>query len=254
MPDYFLVRHRTQLGIGGNRERTYFVAGDGGVWREGTIEQAPQYPYPPNGALFINGELWLAGARGNHYNCKPGSGEPNYFNAQGFSGELTIAASEDIIIAQDVILYSSNPDYTVPLYSRDVLGLIAEKHILIWRNAPTVTRIHAGLGAIGRETIEYPHAPANCSNGSYPPNGINGTISVDGINCYGVYNEKQTLTIWGCLIMRERGLIHTSYQGGERGFDSKDYNYDRRFRRNPPPHFFITRGHGNYYAEPMLFN
>ncbi|MCP4581412.1 MAG: hypothetical protein GY839_07315, partial [candidate division Zixibacteria bacterium] len=253
-PDHFHVRHRSQMGEAGRRERPYFVVED--VFREGSIDQAPEYPYPPTGALFIEGELWLAGGKATtFYNYGNGdSGDPD-FNAGGYGGELTIAASGDIIITQDVVVASCNPpDYTVHMDYQEVLGLISEKHILVWRNAPAVTRIHAGLGAIGSTGVEIPHSPANCADDSYPPNSKYGTISVDGINCYGVTDLKTTLTIWGCLIMRERGLIHSSYNGGVRGFGSKDYNYDRRFRRNPPPHFFVTRGHGNYYAEPMLFN
>ncbi|MCP4581411.1 MAG: hypothetical protein GY839_07310 [candidate division Zixibacteria bacterium] len=249
-PEYFLLRHRSQLGTEGGRQRNYYPAGEGGVWREGTIDQAPQYQYPPTGAIFIEGELWLAGAKGNHYNSQPGSGEPETFIAGGFAGEMTIAASGDIIIAQDVVYASCDPDYSVPFDSPDVLGIISEKHLLIWRNAPVTMRIHAGLGAIGMVEQEYQHSPSNCPNGTYPPNGINGTISVDGINCYGISNAKLKLTICGCLIMKERGLIHSSYQGGERGYDSKDYIYDWRFRRNPPPHFFITRGRDSYYAQP----
>jgi hypothetical protein len=236
-PDYFI--YRTRPATVGSRNQTSFAFPQ-------NIYDAPHYAYPPTKALFIEGEVWITAAKGQlHYNHLAGDS----LTLHGFRGQLTIAASGDIIIPQDVVYESSNPDGSVPMESMDVLGLISEKHILVWRRCSQTVKITAALGAIGL-TPDLDSIPANrCSNGIMPEDGINGTISMDGINCYNTTNEKQQLTIWGCLIQRERGLIHTSYVGGLRGFISKDYKYDFRFRHMPPPHFFKTKARGNYYVE-----
>jgi len=243
----FIVRHRSQVGTLGSRNSIRFDT----TLYDYTLLAAPRYDYPPTGALFIEGELWITGAKGTHFNVGPG-GDPIGPTGTGFEGELTIAASGDIIIADDIVYRSSNANGSVPTSSPDILGLISEKHILVWRNCAPTVKINAGLGAIGNQSvpdvIPASRCPAPYSN-IVPVDGKYGTISVDGINCYGQTNPKTTLTIVGCLIQKERGLIHTSFQGGERGFISKDYTYDTRFRRHPPPHFFVTRKSGNYYNE-----
>ena len=205
-------------------------------------------PYPTSKALFIEGELWVTAAKGKmHYN---NDGSTDSLRLSGFSGELTIAASGDIIIPQDVSYAETNPDGTIPEGCLSVLGLISEKHILIWRHCPQYIRVQAALAAIGSLSVADYLDENSCANDDYPPDGIHGTISVDGINCYYEENEKQRLEIRGCLIQRERGLIHTHYgpPGLDRGFVSKKYKYDFRFRNNPPPHFFKTKGRADYYS------
>jgi len=236
-PEYFIYRTRPATAMSRNQSSFAFPQ---------NINDAPHFAYPPTKALFIEGEVWITAAKGRmHYNHLAGDS----LTLHGFRGQLTIGASGDIIIAQDIVYESSNPDGSVPLNSPDLLGLISEKHILVWRGCGQTVKVTAGLAAIGL-LPDLDSIPANrCPNGSFPPDSKYGTISVDGINCYNVENEKQTLTIWGCLIQRERGLIHTSFSGGHRGFISKDYNYDFRFRKTPPPHFFWTKARGNYYVE-----
>ena len=240
----FIVRHRQQnVGLG-KRDKIRFDS----TLYDFKLDYAPRYPYPPTGALFIEGELWITGAIGTHFNVGPG-GESSGPAGTGFEGELTIGASGDIIIADDIVYKSSNLDGSVPITSPDVLGLISEKHILVWRNCAPTIKINAGLGAIGDQSVRDVIQASRCPSGIIPVDGKYGTISVDGVNCYGQTNAKNKIKIVGCLIQKERGLIHTHYDGGERGFFSKDYKYDKRFANHPPPHFFITRGAGNYYSE-----
>jgi hypothetical protein len=216
-------------------------------------ENYAHYPYPSSGALFIEGELWLCGPSGaSHFNT---AFEPGYI-IYGFGGNLTIAASGDIIIAQDVECANNNTDGTVPVSCQYYLGLISERHILVWRNAPSTVKINAGLGAIGFEMEDDSlNNSTRCPNSSHNPvAGPLGTISIDGINCYGWENEKQKLLIHGCLIMRERGLVHSRYGTPQeyRGYISKDYTYDKRFRTHPPPHFFETSKLNNFYSEYVV--
>ncbi len=241
-PEGFYVRHRPNST--GSRNLDHFDFGE-------DITFMHIKPYPATQALFIEGELWITAAKDSlHYN--------NFFGndslvLRGFRGELTIGASGDIIIAQNVMYESSLPNGDVPIGSPDVLGLISEKHILIWRGVDDNSTIivNAALAAIGllpdEDLIEASRCPPPY-DWRIPVDGIHGTISVDGINCYDQSMEKYQLKIYGCLIMRERGLIHTHYQGGLRGFRSKQYKYDFRFRYHPPPHFFKTKGRAEYYS------
>ena len=245
----YIVRHRKQDNGNCSRRRTSYDPDSYYRYSQHLIN-CEIHPYPASMALFVDGELWVSAPKGMHFNCV-NSNEESFFG-HGFEGKLTIAASGDIIIPQDILYKSANPNGSVPSSSSDVLGLIAEKHILIWRNAPSTVKIDAGMGAIGNQSSPDHLLPATCLNGNWSIDGRFGTISVDGINCYGENNEKSQLTIYGCLIMKERGLIHTSYNGGTRGFISKNYHYDQRFIQNPPPHFFQTRDVGNYYRERVF--
>lgn len=250
--DGYCVRHRSTIGNAGLRRQLRYSADPPptGLYDEGYLVNQPKIPYPASQALFVDGELWISAPKGLYFNCYSNN-EPAVYG-QGFEGVLTIGASGDIIITQDILYRSANPNGSVPESSEDVLGLISEKHVLVWRNCPSTIKIDAGIGAIGDQPSPDHIAAAACDNGSWPVDGMFGTISVDGINCYGENKEKSQLTIYGCLIMKERGLIHTSYNGGARGFVSKNYHYDRRFITDPPPHFFETIDEGNYYEETIF--
>lgn len=214
------------------------------TWLNGdTFREGDEYPVPSTGALFIDDEVWIAAPKNKSHYSEPGGD-----SLHGFIGQLTIAASGDIIIAQDVVVASVEADGTVPETSEDLLGLISEKHILVWRHCPNVVNITAGLAAVGYG-IPDTFPSKVCINGEISEDGNNGTISMDGINCYDISNEKAELFIYGCLIQRERGLIHTSYNGGRRGFISKDYHYDFRFSKTPPPHFLTTDNPRSCYFE-----
>ena len=262
MPEGFLVRTRNITGTLGSRNRPYYPVGD--LEESGNFDinlndalhsASHFYPYPYTGALFIEGEAWIAGSKNPipHYNCDDGNlnETPDFFPG-GLDGELTIACSGDMIIPGDVLVHSANADGTVPLSSWDVLGLISERHILVWRNAPDVVRISAGLGAIGAEMSPSAPPSGRCPDGDPSVDGINGTISIDAINCYGETNIKDRLFIYGCLIQRERGLVHSIFEGGNRGYIAKDYMYDPRFRVHAPPHFFEVKAISNYYIEKVM--
>jgi hypothetical protein len=257
-PDYFLVRHRLAIPPYGDRNHRYFrYDTDTSTYNMSLTEAESysRYPYPgpESEALFIEGELWLCGPSGAaHFNTRY---EPNYI-IHGFGGgNLTIAASGDIVIAQDVEYADNNSDGSVPSTCQNTLGLISERHILVWRLAPSTVKINAGLGAIGysMDMDDSAYSGNKCPDSASVHSSVtgrNGTISIDGINCYGIFNEKQKLWIQGCVIMRERGLVHSHYgtPSKERGYITKYYRYDHRFRYHPPPHFFETFiGTDNYW-------
>lgn len=175
---------------------------------------------PPSGALFIEGKVLVKANRGN------GDIFDGSFESLGFEGKLTLASSDTMIIPDNLIYRFANDDNSVPTTISDVLGLISENFIMIGENVGDTVYINAAMAS------------------------INGSITVQDIYRYGYFNEKQSLFIYGSLAQRNRGLVHSSYNGGLRGFIEKDYHYDTRLRTNPPPYFLpIQDGPSIYYEE-----
>ena len=150
-------------------------------------------PLPENGALFVNGgNLDISGI---------------------LNGQLSVGTNRSIVIP-DNITYNTNPR-TDPT-STDTLGLIAEKDVVISRNAPHDLEIAASVMALGDSfTVEeYWQGPA-----------------------------KGTLSVYGGIIQDERGPVGTfnaSTNTKVSGY-SKDYQHDTRLMNNPPP-FYPTTG------------
>ncbi len=180
-----------------------------------SIAEAPAYPVPNSGAVFVNGKVWLSASKGHPDNSD------GTFISEGFSGQLTIATSDTLIITDNLVYMHSRPDFTIPSTMdscSDILGLVSEHFIMIGKDAPDTIYIHAALAA------------------------INGSISIQDIyenHAPGWNNEKYKLNIFGTLAQRYRGIIHTSDFpiGHMRGYISKNYRYDVRLQDNPPPYF-----------------
>jgi hypothetical protein len=176
------------------------------------------YEIPATGAQFVEGKLYIKADRG-------GSDEfdPTFFSL-GFEGRLTVASSDTMIIADNLVYRYSRYDRTVPEDIQDALGLISENFIMVGKDVDDYVYINAALAA------------------------INGSISVQDIYDYWVENEKQSLFIYGSLAQRNRGIVHTT-DYDSRGFIQKDYFYDNRFITNPPPHFVSTGNKRYVYYE-----
>jgi len=164
---------------------------------------------PSNGAIYVDGMLR------NKWDADGG----NIFVEGTLSGELTIGASNDIYIT-DNLLYANS--------TNDILGLIAQKNIYINHFAnPNYQgdvshdniEINAVLFAL-EESIEFEDYwyPSYVWPNNYPM-------------------PKDTLTINGALIQSIRGPIG-QFSGSTRirGY-SKDYHYDSRLLYKEPPHF-----------------
>lgn len=158
-------------------------------------------PLPANGALFV-----ACGGR----RCRDGgsltiSGELN--------GRLTAGAERDIIIP-DSVVYADDPR-TNP-NSTDTLGLIAERDVVVSRNAPNNVEIDASIMALDTSFM---------------------------LDDWWVGPPKGTLTVYGGIIQEERGPVGTfnGATGQKISGYSKDYSYDSRLLNNPPP-FYPTTG------------
>ncbi|MBU4346540.1 MAG: hypothetical protein KKH29_04345 [Candidatus Omnitrophica bacterium] len=152
-------------------------------------------PLPGNGALFVTGgNLTVSGT---------------------LDGRLTMGTNRDVIVANS-ITYSDDPRDNPPQDpSDDMLGLIAERDVVISQDAPDNVTVEASIMALGDSfTVE---------------------------DWWGG-DPKDTLTVYGGIIQNERGPVGTFNPiTGERTGYLKDYNHDPRLLIEPPP-FYPTTG------------
>jgi hypothetical protein len=147
---------------------------------------------PPNGAIFVNGgDATVSGT---------------------LAGQVTIGTSENLVIP-DHLDYVTNPTREG---ASDLLGLVAERDVVVSRSAPSGLRIHGLIVAPnGSFTVEHWWVP--------PPKG--------------------ELHIYGGLIQdaaAPTGAFHTRTGNLVSGF-GKDYKYDERLAAMSPP-FAPTAG------------
>jgi len=153
-------------------------------------------PLPVNGALFVNGgNVTVSGT---------------------LDGQLTIGASDDVIVTNNVTCAvdpKTNPS------SDDILGLVAERNVVISQAAPFDLTIQASVTALASSfTVEN----------------------------WWVGPPKGDLHIYGGIIQDRRGPVGTfnSSTGDKVSGYSKDYQYDSRFSSTAPP-FYPTTGDYN---------
>jgi Tfp pilus assembly protein PilX len=152
-----------------------------------------------------------------------------------YSGQLTIAAENDVIIDGNIRRTSS---------SADLLGLIANNFIRVAHPVCPSTNTGCSGGTITSQT-----AKSQCnsgvngtSSGGQPAAITNPTIeaavmSIDHsfiVDHYDCGASLGTLTVNGAISQKFRGAVGTT---GGTGY-IKDYNYDDRLRFQEPPHFF----------------
>ncbi len=165
-------------------------------------------------------------------------------------GRVTVAATDDIIIADD-ITYVTNPGAGV---CNDILGIFSGADVVVSDN-----------------TINSPTRPApNAQHRSYddtPSEFIHGVVlalgifTVDNYTGGSNHDEPCEATVWGrgCLYLTGGVIQHTR---GAVGLSSrygylKRYSYDQCAYTNPPP-YFPTTGHfekGRYFEiDPVGFD
>ncbi len=129
------------------------------------------------------------------------------------SGRLSIAAENEIYIAEDVV-YSIAP--TEPTCV-DALGLIAGNNIVVSKGSPSGSSL----------TI---HATMMAFDGSFY------------VKNYSSIPVMGNLTVYGGIIQNRRGAVGTfnSYTGQRVSGYLKDYHYDNRVTDEPPPYFPTT--------------
>jgi hypothetical protein len=190
----------------------------GNTWEDPTWVNLPFWELPPSGAIYVNGKCWISTTI-DPDNPVPGEG--------GLDGRVTVASSDTMYIrGQTLYACFDNVNNIVPRYCDDALGLISEKWVLVSDRLPSWhfgIKINAGIAA------------------------LRGSFSVDRI--YGNAREHQSLFVYGSIAQFHRGIVHTGPCGGGNGYCQKDYKYDTRFQKNPPPHFISIEDRKPVYYE-----
>ena len=182
----------------------------------------PLLELPPSKAIYVNGKCWISTT------VFPDSANPHDGR---LDGRVTVA-SKDTMYIRGQTLYSCFDEVNniVPLNCDDALGLISEKWVLVSDRLPGWhygIKITAGIAA------------------------LRGSFSVDRV--YTNAREHQSLFVYGSIAQYHRGIVHRGGCGSGVGYCQKDYKYDDRFRKNPPPHFISIENRKPIYSEEFFY-
>jgi hypothetical protein len=205
-------------------------------------------PVPSDGVVYVqNG----AGCSNSYspftvtYPATSGCGNAIVDTGGGsYSGQLTIAAENDVIIDGNIVRNSS---------SADLLGLIANNFIRIKHPVCETSgtspdpNCAGGTGVPGSVTEQAAKGDCDADNdGNRAGNGTgsNNPLRIDAallaidhsfiVDHYDCGTSLGNLTVNGAISQKFRGAVGTT---GNTGY-IKDYNYDDRLRFQEPPHFF----------------
>jgi Tfp pilus assembly protein PilX len=139
------------------------------------------------------------------------SGCGNVRVSGSYSGQLTIAAENDVII-----------DGNITRTSTGLLGLVANNFVRVYHPYPnqTLTACNGNTGEVRLTNLTIDAAIL----------AIDHSFIVDHYNCGA---SMGTLTVNGAIAQKFRGAVGTT---GGTGY-TKDYNYDDRLRYQEPPSF-----------------
>jgi type II secretory pathway pseudopilin PulG len=173
-------------------------------------------PLPGNGVVYVESELCSGAYTPFEVTYPETSTCGNVYVHGSYSGQLTIATSNDIIIDGNTVASSEEA----------MLGLIANNFIRIYHPYKTVvinkktgeTECQNGTGSL--ENIEIDAAIL----------AINHSFIVDNYDCGA---QLGTLTVNGAISQKYRGVVGTTNSTGY----LKSYNYDDRLHTITPPSF-----------------
>ncbi len=188
------------------------------VGNDGTCTGLYSGPIPANGVVYVESDVCTDAYSPFTATYPATSGCGNAYIHGSYSGQLTVAAENDIIIDEDLIRDGESA----------VLGLIANNFVRIYHG-------HTG------QTINPTTLDAECKSGTETGLGdltidaallaINHSFIVDHYDCG---SSQGTLTVRGAIAQKFRGAVGTT--GGNTGY-LKSYNYDDRLRFLSPPSF-----------------
>jgi hypothetical protein len=170
------------------------------------------------------------------YPSSSGCGNAVVHTTSSFTGQLTIAAENDVIIDDDIVKSGSG-----------LIGLIANNFVRVKHpvcpSGNLDCRDAQGVpGMISAQTSK-----SSCNSGVNGTGSLNGvqidaailaidhSFIVDHYNCGATLG---TLQVNGAISQKFRGAVGTSANGTVNTGYVKDYNYDDRFKYQEPPHFF----------------
>jgi len=188
------------------------------------------YPFPANGVIYVKNGACSTSYSPFTATYPVSSGCGNVIVEGSYSGQLTIAAENDVIIADDITRTGNG-----------ILGLIANNFVRVKHPiCPQGDAECRGGGAPGSITAQTGRGVCN--------NGLNGTGTTENLRIdaallaidhsfivdhYDCGASLQTLTVNGAIAQKYRGPVGLV---GEPGYN-KDYNYDDRLRYQEPPSF-----------------
>lgn len=164
-------------------------------------------PLPESGLVYV--ETATGGTSSSRYGDLTIKGE--------LKGRVTFVAERDINIT-DHLTYTTDPK-TNPK-SKDALGLISNRDVVVKTSAPDDLEIYAHILATGNLT-------SYSTDGSF------------GVQNYNSGSPRGRLIVHGGIAQDYRGAVGTFNMSSGKtstGFE-KDYTYDTRFAKNPPPHY-----------------
>ena len=183
---------------------------------------------PPDGVIYIANGSCSTSYTPFTATYPTTSGCGNVIVHGDYSGQLTIAAENDIIIDGSI---------TRDTASTGMLGLIANNFVRIKHPICPSNNLSCSGGTISSET-----GKGNC-NGGVDGTGSLSNLQIDAANLainhsfivdhYDCGDLLGTLHVNGTITQKYRGPVGTV---GNTGY-IKDYNYDDRLRHQEPPHF-----------------
>jgi type II secretory pathway pseudopilin PulG len=215
---------KTTLVLEGEKMKVTYIEGEGGSAREVVKENVP---FPANGLIYVSNKTCSVTYTPYNPTYSEDTGCGNVYVKGNYSGQLTIAAENDIVINGNITTAVNGEG--VPM-TNAVLGLIANNFVRVYhplsgRTSHTAFTCNSASNAAG--TMANPTIYAAIL-------AVNHSFIVDNYDC-GAPQEK--LTVYGAIAQIFRGTVGT-HSGGEvvSGY-SKNYIYDDRLKIESPPHF-----------------
>ena len=223
-------------------------------WSAGTpydpdnVESHTEVSYSNNTAIFVEGTLFLKGT--------------------GIGGRTTLGSEGDMMLIDDV-RYSGfgvrdlNPQYQANVYylvdTTPILGLVSESGIRVANTDANGKGNGASQGDWGDHSNKHIIITAalialggvdttNTAGGSFDfenqnnaptdPNGWDGYwwCDPDGEHA-GEQDERGAIYLRGCILQRRRGYVHRGVNNCNGSGYEKEYAYDIRMWKTPPPYF-----------------
>lgn len=207
---------------------------------------------PANGVIYVDGS-------GVSVNDKFNTSAGNVFISGTLKGRLTVAAANDIYITDydptrenfntarsyptggltyantDFYLDTASGEVTVTGDGKDLLGLVANRHIGVltrgWFNDPSANSLRAG-------GLLRVYAAVFSINGSF-----GNSMNYNGYTRESYPVPASTLMLRGAIIQKERGVVGILNGSTVNGF-MKSYAHDPRLHYDAPPHFLVPNNSG----------
>lgn len=183
------------------------------------------YLLPANGIIFVEDDVWIDGQINN--------------------SRLTIVAAREPLASGSANIYINNNLTYTNYNGADVIGLIAQKNVLVGYFSLNTIRVDAAIigqkGRVGRPNYGFTGYSSYRvqPTGSPLPNGGGSENSCDD------FIGRSTLTTYGALGTFERygfAWTGTSFCGGTNssGYCTRNLNFDSNLVYAPPPSFPTT--------------